>query len=257
MDAEDEVREHGGRGYQRPPATVRSRRGAWGSGRRRGGRSSRARAAARPPTQAEVSWPAASSSCLRQQRVRNRQPDGGLAGLGTSPWRMIRSRACSRCGSGSGTADSSACVYGWPGALVDLVAGARLDDLAEVHHRDAIGDVADHRQVVGDEDVGQAEGVLELLEQVDDAGLDRHVEGRHRLVEHDQLGLEGQGPGDADPLALPAGELVRVAVGVLGREADRWRAARCTRVPVRPRSRAPWWTLQRLGQGRARPSSAG
>ena len=99
-------------------------------------------------------------------------------------------------------------------------AGADLDDLAEVHHRHPVGDVAHHRQVVGDEHVGQAELVLQILEQVDDAGLDRHVERRHRLVEHEQLGLERERPGDADALALTAGELVRVAAGVLGLEAD-------------------------------------
>ena len=47
------------------------------------------------------------------------------------------------------------------------------------------------------------------LEQVHDAGLDRHVERGDRLVEHDQLGLERERAGDADALALAAGELVR------------------------------------------------
>ena len=35
-----------------------------------------------------------------------------------------------------------------------------------------------------------AELVLQVLEQVHDAGLDRHVERRHRLVEHEQLRVE-------------------------------------------------------------------
>ncbi len=51
-------------------------------------------------------------------------------------------------------------------------------------------------------------------------GLDRHVEGGDRLVEDDQLGLEGERSGDADALALPAGEVLRVAVGVARLEAD-------------------------------------
>ena len=37
-----------------------------------------------------------------------------------------------------------------------------------------------------DEQVREAELVLEVFEQVDDAGLDRHVERRDRLVEHEQ-----------------------------------------------------------------------
>ena len=60
------------------------------------------------------------------------------------------------------------------------------------------------------------EPLLQVLEQVDHAGLDRDVEGRHRLVEHHQVGVEREGPGDPDALALAAGELVREAVGVLG-----------------------------------------
>ena len=51
------------------------------------------------------------------------------------------------------------------------------------------------------------------LQQTDDLGLDADVERRHRLVEHDQLGLQCQRAGDADALALAAGELVRVPVG--------------------------------------------
>ena len=53
-------------------------------------------------------------SCAFGQRVWKRQPAGGFAGLGTSPVSRIRSRLRSG-GSGTGTADSSAPVYGWRG----------------------------------------------------------------------------------------------------------------------------------------------
>src|SRR6266545_7161841 len=49
------------------------------------------------------------------QRVWNRQPDGGLIGLGTSPSSRIRLRLTA--GSGMGTADSSASVYGCLGLV--------------------------------------------------------------------------------------------------------------------------------------------
>ena len=60
----------------------------------------------------------------------------------------------------------------------------------------------------------------QVAEQVHHLRLDRDVEGGDRLVGDDQLRLHGERPGDADALALAAGELVRVAVDVLGVEAD-------------------------------------
>jgi hypothetical protein len=95
----------------------------------------------------------------------------------------------------------------------------QLHDLAEVHHGDAVGDVADHREVVRDDHVRQAELVLEVVHQVDDLRLDGHVERGDRLVGDDHTGLEGERAGDADALTLAAGELVRVAVVVLRAQA--------------------------------------
>ena len=94
---------------------------------------------------------------------------------------------------------------------VELARAGELHDPAEVHHRDPVADVAHDRQVVGDEQVGQPESVLEPLEQVDDLGLDRDVERADRLVGDDEVGVERERPGDADALPLAAGELVRIA----------------------------------------------
>ena len=74
-----------------------------------------------------------------------------------------------------------------------------------------------HAEIVRDEQIGEAELVLQVLQQVDHLRLDRHVERRDRLVADDQLGLERQRAGDADALALAAGEFVRVAAHVVGR----------------------------------------
>ena len=49
------------------------------------------------------------------QRVWNRQAFGGLVGEGTSPPRIWRCLLRARRGSGTGTALSSAPVYGWRG----------------------------------------------------------------------------------------------------------------------------------------------
>ena len=96
----------------------------------------------------------------------------------------------------------------------------QLGDPAEVHDRDPVADVLDDAHVVGDEDIGQAQLALELLEQVEDLRLDRHVERGHRLVAHDEVRLEDERPGDADALALATGELVRIAPRVVGLQPD-------------------------------------
>ena len=57
-------------------------------------------------------------------------------------------------------------------------------------------------------------------EQVEDLRLDRDVERGDGLVGDDELRLQRERAGDPDALALAAGELVRVAVVVLGVEPD-------------------------------------
>ena len=64
--------------------------------------------------------------------------------------------------------------------------------------------MAHDREVVGDEEVGEAELRLQVLEQVDDLALDRHVEGGDGLVADKNLRLHGERAGDADALALTA-----------------------------------------------------
>ena len=80
-------------------------------------------------------------------------------------------------------------------ALEQRVAVRGLDDRAQVHHRDPVADVPDHRQVVGDEQVRQPEVVLQLLQQVEHLRLDRHVQRGHRLVEHHELRVRARSPG--------------------------------------------------------------
>ena len=69
-------------------------------------------------------------------------------------------------------------------------------------------------EVVRDQDRSQPQLSLELLQQVHDLGLNRDVERAHRFVRDDEVGIQRQRPGHADPLALSARQLVRVTVGV-------------------------------------------
>ena len=124
---------------------------------------------------------------------------------------------------------------GVQGLVVERLPVGQLHDPAQVHHGHAVGDVPHDREVVGDEEIGQAELRLEVLQEVDDLGLDRDVERRDGLVADDQRGLHGEGARDAHALPLAARELVRVAVGVLRQEPDvpeQILHARRARVPV-------------------------
>ncbi len=99
---------------------------------------------------------------------------------GSARRRRAAARSRRAPGSGSGIADSSACVYGCRGSANSASCRRDLDDAAEVHHRDARRDVLDDREVVRDEEVREAEAALQVLQQVDDLRLHRHVERRHR-----------------------------------------------------------------------------
>ncbi len=99
-------------------------------------------------------------------------------------------------------------------------AGTDLDNLSEVHHRYAVADPFDHRHVVGNEQVGQAERILQIEHQVDDLGSYRDVERRDGLVGDDDPGPQRQRARQCDPLPLAAGELVRIALCMGLRKAD-------------------------------------
>ena len=96
----------------------------------------------------------------------------------------------------------------------------QLDDPPQVHDRDPVGDVPDGGQVVGDEQQREPELPLQPAQQVQHLRLDADVEGGDRLVADQEVGLAGQCAGDADPLPLTAGELVRIPVGDRGVQPD-------------------------------------
>ena len=88
-----------------------------------------------------------------------------------------------------------------------------LHGVAQVHDQYLVGNVAHDAQVVRDKQIGQAQRLLQVLQQIENLGLDGHVQCRHRLVGHDQRGVEHQGPRNGNALALTAGEHMRIALG--------------------------------------------
>ena len=75
-------------------------------------------------------------------------------------------------------------------------------------------------QIVRDEQIGQLQPLLQIHQQVDHLRLHRDVERRDRLVGDDERRIERERARQADPLALAAAELVRVARQMRRIEAD-------------------------------------
>ena len=98
--------------------------------------------------------------------------------------------------------------------------GREFDDAPEVHHGDAVGHVGDHGEIVRDEEVRESAVALQIAQQVDDLRLHTDIECGDRLVAHDEGRLDGQRACDTDALALPSGELVRIAIRVFRPQPD-------------------------------------
>ena len=107
-----------------------------------------------------------------------------------------------------------------PRALDHLGGAAELDDLPKVHDGDAVGDVLHHRKVVRDKNEAEIHPADELREQIQDLGLDGDVEGGDGLISDDNPGLQGEGAGHGNALALAPGELMRVFLHEARSEAD-------------------------------------
>ena len=185
----------------------------------------------------------------RGQRGWKRQPEGTAVASGqlaaeqlalaAAAGRRDRDRAHERLG------------VGVLGALDHVRGRALLDHPAEVHDRDPVAERPGEAEVVGDEQQRQLALPLELEQHGEDLRLHRDVEHRDRLVADQPVGLEHERRGDRHPLALAAGELVRVALAealriepdVVERAAARARRARPWRRPApaaaRRRSCAP------------------
>ncbi len=111
-------------------------------------------------------------------------------------------------------------MYGCFGDGEQLGGARRLHDLSEVHDGDAVAEVLDRRQVVRDEEAREAHVALQVAHQVEDRRLHRDVERRHRFVRDEQRRREREPAREADALALPAGELVRIPVPQLRSQPD-------------------------------------
>ena len=121
--------------------------------------------------------------------------------------------------------------------IVQRIPIRQLDNNPQIHDRNPVADMPDHRQVVRDKEIRQVQFLLQVFQQVDHLRLDRDVERRNRLVADYQLRLQRQRARHADPLPLTAGKFMRITVHKRGVQPDQRQQLRypplARRAPVR------------------------
>src|SRR3546814_21188272 len=85
-------------------------------------------------------------------------------------------------------------------------------DPSEIHHRDSVRDVPHDGNIVRDEQVSEPQLLLQVLQQVDDLSLHRHVESRNGLVADEIIRFQRERACNSDALTLTSRELVRKAL---------------------------------------------
>ena len=84
-----------------------------------------------------------------------------------------------------------------------------------------MAEVFDYSQIMRYKQEGDPALLLQILQEVDDLGLNGNVQGADRLITDKQFRLNSQSPRDSNALALAAAEFVRIAPRVGRVEADR------------------------------------
>ena len=99
---------------------------------------------------------------------------------------------------------------GMPGIKEHLVGHADLDDLSGVHDRHPVCHVGHNAQIMSDVDDGHPALFLQASDQVQDLGLNGHIQGGGGLIADQDLRIASHGNGNDDALAHAAGKLVGI-----------------------------------------------
>ena len=198
-------------------------RGRAAPGPRRRGRSTRSSAPWPPPHRSGGS---SSLICSGRTRTRARPLPAPLADSTASAPSAVSRRARSRPRPrGRWTRPRNWASSTSPGRAVQRRRGVQLGDDALAQHGHLVGHGERLVLVVRHQDGGRPRLAQHVEDVGPDGGAHGGVERREGLVEQHDLGLDGQGPGQRDPLLLAPRELVRVTPAV-ARTARRVRAAR-------------------------------
>ena len=129
-------------------------------------------------------------------------------------------RSCATLASTLGIDSSSPHVYGCCGLAKTSPAGAVLDRAAGVHDHHRLRRLGDDAEVVRDQDHADVEVALDLVDQLEDLRLHRHVERGRGLVGDQHVGVVDERHRDHRALPHAARELVRVVARAVARVRD-------------------------------------
>ena len=86
--------------------------------------------------------------------------------------------------------------------LEDIISRSQLHHVAQVHDTNAVGNILDDRQVMGDEHIGEMLLLLQFQQEVNHLGLDGHVQSGNGLVTDHKFRPQSQRAGNANALPL-------------------------------------------------------
>jgi hypothetical protein len=107
-----------------------------------------------------------------------------------------------------------------PGRAAQLGSRSQLHETSGVENGHPVRELEHARKVVGDEEYGETELLLQRSYLLENLLFHYDVERGCRLVENEKRGVECEGEGNVHALTHSPRELVGVAVEVVLREAD-------------------------------------
>ena len=87
---------------------------------------------------------------------------------------------------------------------------AALDNFTVAHDADGFGIVLRQTQIVGNEDNRHTHLLLQIVEQIENLGLNSHIQSSGRLIGNQQVRFINERHGNHNALQLTAGKLVRI-----------------------------------------------
>src|SRR5438034_10878753 len=103
---------------------------------------------------------------------------------------------------------------------IEFISVGQFDNLSQIHHCNAVSDVAHHAQVMRNEEVGQVKLLLQPLQQIKHLRSYRDIQGGDRFIGNHKFWIDRHRARYCDTLSLSTTKLVRVAVNVLSAQTN-------------------------------------